>query len=180
MVDLEEFKTKYPRFDIVLKGSRIVIVATVLSLLVVSPIYLFDLDRQLLVVILTYPPDLIPFPHNLTGLITLPFGLGLAAWANYILLHVGKIGLRDREPMQTPSTLVIVGPYRYSRNPIYLAVLLMIAGMVTVGSSLVAFLGLIAVYILFRYKFIRVEEMKLEEAFEEEYLDYRSRVRRWF
>ncbi|MHA1929516.1 MAG: methyltransferase family protein, partial [Candidatus Thorarchaeota archaeon] len=85
-----------------------------------------------------------------------------------------------REPMQAPSTLVVVGPYRYSRNPIYLACILALLGLVIVWSSLIVFLGTVIVYIIFRYKFIRREEIILETEFGEEYLEFKKRVRRWF
>ncbi|MFQ5833702.1 MAG: methyltransferase family protein [Candidatus Thorarchaeota archaeon] len=180
MIDYEELKAKHPWVDIFLKGLAILVSSTIVTILLLAPIYIFDIDRQIIVDIFTFPADIIPYPYNLIGLIPIPVGMGLVVWANYNLLHVGKIGLTAREPMQTPSSLVVVGPYRYSRNPLYLGGLLMMAGLAVVWSSLVVFLGLIAVYIIFRYKFIQVEEEKLEEAFGVEYLDYRMRVRRWF
>ncbi|MHA2142853.1 MAG: methyltransferase family protein [Candidatus Thorarchaeota archaeon] len=180
MVNYEELKTKYPAVDIVLKGLWILFLATVVSFLLVLPIYLFNPDRQLLVDIFTFPVDIIPPPYNLIGLIPIPLGMGLIVWANYNLLQVGKIGLAAREPMQTPSTLVVSGPYRYSRNPLYFGGLMMLLGLVIVWSSLIVLLGLFGVYIIIRYKFIHVEEQKLEEAFGDEYLEYKKRVGRWY
>jgi len=104
----------------------------------------------------------------------------LVIWANYALLHIGKIGLRDREPMQRPSNLVLVGPYRFTRNPIYLGGLLMLLGLVIVWSSVVTAFLLILVYIVFRYVFIKREETILEEEFGDEYRDFKKRVKRWF
>lgn len=180
MVDFDEMNKKYPRGMLIVRGLVMVVTATVLTLLLLSPLYIFDFDAQVLKDIFTFPADLIPLPYNLVGILLIPFGLLLAAWANYTLLHIGKIGLRAREPMQAPSNLVVVGPYRYSRNPIYLAVLMMLLGLVIVWSSLVVFLGLIVVYIVFRYVFIKREEIILEEAFGDEYRDFKKRVRRWF
>ena len=180
MVDYEKLKTKHPRVDIFLKGLFMLIVATLLSILLVSPLIIFDVDMLLLVEFFTFPADIIPVPFNLIGIPLIPIGFLLVAWANYTLLHIGKIGLRAREPMQTPSTLVVVGPYRYTRNPIYLSCILMLLGLVLVWSSLVVFLGMIIVYIIFRYKFIGKEEVILEEAFGDEYLAFKKRVRRWF
>ena len=170
---------KYPRVMIVLKGLWLVVFATIFSLILISPLYIFDIDKQVFRDIFTFPADIIPLPYNLVGIFLIPSGLLLVAWANYTLLHIGKIGLRAREPMQTPSTLVVVGPYRYSRNPIYLAVLMMIFGLAIIWSSLVVLLGLIAVYFVFRYIFIKREEIILEDAFGDEYRDFKSRVRRW-
>ncbi len=180
MIDYEELKTKHPWVDIFLKGLGILVSSTIVTILLLAPIYIFNIDRQIIVDIFTFPADIIPLPYSLIGLPPIAVGMGLVVWANYNLLHVGKIGLAAREPMQTPSSLVVVGPYRYSRNPLYLGGLLMMTGLVVVLSSLVVFLGLILVYLIFRYKFIKVEEEKLEEAFGVEYLEYKMRVRRWF
>ncbi len=179
MVDFEAMKERYPRAMIVVQGISILVIATIFSIILISPLYLFDIDEQILINIFTFPADIIPHPYNLVGILFIPVGMLLVIWANYTLLHIGKIGLRAREPMQTPSNLVVVGPYRYSRNPIYLAVLMMLLGLVIVLSSLVVLLGLIVVYIVFRYIFIKREEIILEDAFGDEYREFKNRVRRW-
>jgi protein-S-isoprenylcysteine O-methyltransferase Ste14 len=107
-------------------------------------------------------------------------GILLNVWANYTLLYLGKISLSAREPMQTPSNLVVDDPFRYGRNPIYLAGLMMLLGLVIAWSSLAVLLGLIVVYIVFRYIFIKREEIILEEAFGTAYLEYKQCVSRWF
>lgn len=179
MVDYEKMRTEHPRVDIFLKGLFMLVAATLLSILLTSPLIIFDVDMQIVVFVFTFPVDIIPIPFNLIGIPLIPIGLLLVAWANYTLLHIGKIGLRAREPMQTPSNLVTTGPYRYTRNPIYLSCILMLLGLVLVWSSLVVFLGMIIVYIIFRYKFISREEIILEEAFGDEYRSFKKRVRRW-
>jgi len=180
MVGFEEMKQKHPRVMLVLRGVAMVVFATILALVLISPLYVFEVDGQILIDIFTFPADIIPLPYNLVGIFLIPSGLLLVAGANYTLLHIDKIGLRAREPMQTPSTLVVVGPYGYSRNPIYLAVLMMIFGLVIVWSSLVVLLGQIVVYLVFRYIFIKREEICLEDAFGDEYRDFKKCVRRWF
>lgn len=180
MVDVEAIKKKYPRGWIVVQGFAIIGMATILSLILVSPIYLFEVDMDLLVLLFTFPVNFIPIPFNSIGLVLFPFGLLLIAWANYTLLHIGKIGLAAREPMQRPSNLIISGPYRFSRNPIYLGCLLALLGGVIVWSSLFVSVCTIAVYLIFRYLFIKREEIILEEEFGDAYIDYVMRVRRWF
>ncbi len=179
MVDFEEMKKKYPRGMIVVQGLWMLIFATILSLILISPLYFFDFSAQVLIDIFTFPADIIPQPFNLVGLLLIPVGMLLIIWANYTLLHIGKIGLRNREPMQRPSNLVLVGPFRFTRNPIYFGCLLMMLGLVIVWSSLVTAFFLILVYVVFRYVFIKREEVILEEEFGEEYQDFKNRVRRW-
>jgi protein-S-isoprenylcysteine O-methyltransferase Ste14 len=179
MFDFEEMKKKHPRTMIVVQGLWILIVATVFSYILISPFYIFDISTQILVDVFTFPPHVIPQPYNFVGILFIPVGMLLIIWANYALLHIGKIGLRDREPMQRPSSLVLVGPYRFTRNPIYFGNLLMIFGLVIVWSSIVTAFLLIVVYIIFRFVFIKREEVILEEEFGEEYRDFKKRVRRW-
>ena len=149
------------------------------SLILIAPLYIFDIDEQILVDIFTFPADIIPQPYNLVGLLLIPVGFLLIIWANYALLHIGKIGLRNREPMQKPSNLVLAGPYRFSRNPLYLGGLLALLGLVIVWSSVDTAILTILVYIIFKYLFIKKEELILEEEFGDEYRDFKKRVGRW-
>lgn len=176
----EEMKERYPRGMIVVQGLWLIVFATILSYILIAPLYFFDIDEQVLVDVFTFPPDLIPQPFNLVGLLLIPVGFLLIIWANYTLLHIGKIGLRNREPMQRPSNLVLAGPYRFTRNPIYFGCLLMLLGLVIVWSSVVIVILTIPVYIIFRYGFIKKEEIILEEEFGDEYRDFKKRVKRWF
>lgn len=170
---------KSTRGMLILRILGLIVVSTIVSLLLVSPIYFLENDIDLLILIFTFPVNLIPSPYNLLGLLLLPLGLIIIAWANYALLHIGKIGLKDREPMHRPSALVVVGPYKFTRNPIYFGVLLMLIGLGIVWSSLLIFLGVVLIFLIFRYIFIKREEIILEEAFSEKYLDFKKRVRRW-
>ncbi|MDX2259788.1 MAG: isoprenylcysteine carboxylmethyltransferase family protein [Hyphomicrobiaceae bacterium] len=77
-----------------------------------------------------------------------------------------------------PSELVTTGPFRFSRNPIYLAFLLPIAGL-AYYDGLVAFVTA-AIYVASMTAFvIGHEERHLERQFGAEYLAYRARVPRW-
>ncbi|MGY5876539.1 MAG: isoprenylcysteine carboxylmethyltransferase family protein [Candidatus Thorarchaeota archaeon] len=180
MVDFEEMKERYPRGMIVVQGLVMLVVSTIATLILLSPLYIFDFDAQVLIDIFTFPANIIPQPYNLLGLVIIPIGMLFVVWANYFLLHIGKIRLRDREPMQRPSTLVLGGPFRFTRNPIYLGCFLMLLGLVIVWSSVVTAFFLIVVYIIFRYIFIKREEVILEEEFGDEYREFKRRVRRWF
>jgi protein-S-isoprenylcysteine O-methyltransferase Ste14 len=81
-------------------------------------------------------------------------------------------------PMPT-ARLVVVGPYRYVRNPMYLAVLSIILGQAllfrSVGALFYAGLVLLAVALFVR----GYEEPTLEEEYGEEYREYRRNVRGW-
>ena len=179
MGKFEELKEKYPRGMIVVQGLVMLIVTTILSLILVAPLYFFDGSMQVLVDLFLFPPDIIPQPYNLVGVLLIPVGFILIIWANYALLVIGKISLRNREPMQKPSNLVLRGPFKFSRNPLYLGALLALLGLVVVLSSVVTAFFTILVYIIFRYVFIKREEIILEEEFGDEYREFKKNVRRW-
>ena len=75
--------------------------------------------------------------------------------------------------------LTTEGPFRYSRNPSYLALALIYAGIASLRNSLWAMLLLPPVVMVMQRELIGREERYLERAFGEEYLAYKSQVRRW-
>jgi protein-S-isoprenylcysteine O-methyltransferase Ste14 len=84
-------------------------------------------------------------------------------------------------PTWQPTTaLVTTGPYRFSRNPIYLALTLLYLGLCVVLSGGWSILLLIPVLIVLQFGVIRREELYLEHKFGEPYLAYKRQVRRWF
>jgi protein-S-isoprenylcysteine O-methyltransferase Ste14 len=81
---------------------------------------------------------------------------------------------------QPTSTIVRAGPYRYSRNPIYLAFSLLQLGIGLCANSLWLLLTLIPAVLLMSLVVIPREEAYLEARFPSEYLPYKKSVRRWF
>ena len=82
-------------------------------------------------------------------------------------------------PRQAPSALIAEGPYRFSRNPIYLAdALALLAFAVWLGSAL-ALLWLPAFIALITRRFIIGEEAGMAAAFGDDFARYRASVRRW-
>lgn len=114
-------------------------------------------------------------PANWIGWVVMAAGAGLSAWGAGLFRRKGT-GIRPFTPV---TALVVEGPYRFTRNPMYLGMLLGLAGMALFLGSLTPwlvpplFLGVITV------RFIRKEEAMLEGLFGEEYRAYRRRVRRW-
>ena len=156
---------------------RLLAVATILSIILYYVIAFVGIE---IIFIILFPVDIsIPFPYNLCGLLVSVLGFMLIIWANYTLLFIGKIGLEAREPFHTPSTLVVEGPYKFTRNPIYLSVVIIFFGLAILLGSLTLFIIAIALFIIFWTWFISWEEKRLEEEFGEEYLEYKGRVRRW-
>jgi protein-S-isoprenylcysteine O-methyltransferase Ste14 len=77
------------------------------------------------------------------------------------------------------TTLVADGPYRYSRNPIYVSLTTLYLGLTLLAGSWWGPILLPLVIAVVRYAVIAREEAYLERKFGDAYRDYRSRVRRW-
>jgi protein-S-isoprenylcysteine O-methyltransferase Ste14 len=75
--------------------------------------------------------------------------------------------------------LTTAGPFGYSRNPAYLSLAMIYAGIAALRNSLWAILLLPPVVYVIQREVIGREERYLERTFGEEYLVYKARVRRW-
>lgn len=82
-------------------------------------------------------------------------------------------------PNRQIAGLMTEGPFRFTRNPLYLALSLLHAGIALVVSSVWLLVSLIPVLIFVRYYVIAREEAYLMRRFGQVYLDYQRRVRRW-
>lgn len=83
------------------------------------------------------------------------------------------------EPWRDPVRLVTSGPFRFTRNPLYVSLTLTLAGLaLMVNSAWLAGAAVLLPVLLDRFVVIR-EEAVLSEMFGQEYADYRERVRRW-
>ena len=80
---------------------------------------------------------------------------------------------------QPTTTIVRAGPYRFSRNPIYLAFSLLQLGLAFWVNSLALLITLIPAHALMALVVIPREERYLEVRFPAEYSSYRAAVRRW-
>ncbi|HME71854.1 MAG TPA: isoprenylcysteine carboxylmethyltransferase family protein [Myxococcota bacterium] len=83
-------------------------------------------------------------------------------------------------PGNKPATAIVQsGPYRFSRNPIYLAFSLLLLGVACALNSLWLLGTLAAAMSVMSFVVIPREERFLERRFGAEYLDYKAKVRRW-
>jgi protein-S-isoprenylcysteine O-methyltransferase Ste14 len=118
---------------------------------------------------------LIQAPYHHAGLVIAALGLGLIAWA---ALRFRRAGTNIR-PHLPSSALVVAGPYKFTRNPMYLGMAGILLGAALFMGSLTPFVVIPAFMALIYERFIVPEEAKLEAAFGQPYLDYKARVRRW-
>lgn len=122
----------------------------------------------------------LPFWPPSPGFKVLPVSLLLAAAA---LAGTAITSMQRRDtplhPKDTPRALVTTGPFRISRNPIYLALLLVLVAIGMVFNSLWFIFLVPLLIVLLSTLVIPREERALSNGFGIEYGDYRRRVRRW-
>ncbi|NIN66611.1 MAG: hypothetical protein GTO63_18380 [Anaerolineae bacterium] len=80
---------------------------------------------------------------------------------------------------QAPNRLVTDGPFRVSRNPIYLSGVAVLLGMAIILGSIVSFCFPVLLFLILDLIYIPSEERVLEEKFGNEYIEYKQTVRRW-
>lgn len=120
------------------------------------------------------------YPFNfislILGLITLILG--------YLILYktvraFARIGQGTLAPWAPTQHLVVMGLYRYLRNPMILGVLFVLLGEAILFGSTLIFLWFIVFFAMNHIWFVRWEEPDLERRFGEEYRKYKQNVPRW-
>jgi protein-S-isoprenylcysteine O-methyltransferase Ste14 len=114
-------------------------------------------------------------PAGWLGAIVFALALALLAWAIVTITRAGSNVPTDRPT----TTIVDSGPYRVTRNPIYLGMLLGLIGLAIAFNGLWLLLMLVPFALVIHYGVIAREEAYLERKFGDVYRRYRARVRRW-
>lgn len=117
---------------------------------------------------------ILPDPALYWAVAPMVLGGVLAAWAA-MLFTAADTPLR---PSQIPSRMVSGGPYRVTRNPMYLGLILILVGIWMAMGSPWTLVPVLAFAVVMDLQ-ARREEAALEALFGEEYAAYRKRVRRW-
>lgn len=112
--------------------------------------------------------------YNLLGGGLIILGIFLNLWADQIF----KKERTTVKPNETPGQMIVKGPFKVSRNPMYLGMVLGLLGIAILLDSAISFLFPILFVLIIERKFIPVEEQALEKRFGKEYLNYKKRVRR--
>lgn len=115
-----------------------------------------------------------PWNFAVGGILLVP-----AAWLSIYASYAFKRHDTPTEPWKRTSQLVQDGPYRFTRNPIYLSFAIAYVGLAFVFNSLPALVLLVPLIVVFDRTQVIREERYLEGIFGEEYVRYKERVRRW-
>lgn len=119
--------------------------------------------------------QIIYFPYRWLGIALVIFGIIMNLWADNIF----KIKKTTVKPDQVPSFLIMEGPFRISRHPMYLGMAAILLGAAVFFGSLITFLVPLVFIVLVQMKFIAMEEQKMKNVFGQKYIDYQKRVRCW-
>ncbi len=110
-------------------------------------------------------------------------GRGLIAVSLAFMAWCGVWFWRKRTsiiPRNRASALIVEGPYRFSRNPIYLGDVGLLMGYALTTGALSPWLVIPAFVVIIEQRFIRGEEAHLQAQFGPEFTAYRRRTGRWF
>lgn len=137
--------------------------------------FLMALAAQILLHVLAPGTVLLATParYAAAGLVVL--GVWIASSSSMLFRRRGTAII----PFEESSVLVTEGWFRFSRNPMYLSLLMILAGIAILLGTLTPWLALPAMWLILRYRFIRHEERQLAERFGDGYESYRKAVRRW-
>lgn len=111
------------------------------------------------------------------GVMVLAVGVVLLGWCVRDFFVIGRGTLAPWDP---PRHLVVVGLYRFVRNPMYVAVLTIVAGWALLYRSLPLVGYVLFLAVAFHLRVVVYEEPRLARMFGPEWSDYRGRVSRWW
>jgi protein-S-isoprenylcysteine O-methyltransferase Ste14 len=114
-------------------------------------------------------------PLPTPGLVVMALGVLLAGWALALMLRART----NPRPDKPDAALIEAGPFRFSRNPVYLGGLVFAAGLALRWASLWGWLAVAAAFVALDRTVVRREEHYLRRRFGAAYEAYAARVRRW-
>jgi protein-S-isoprenylcysteine O-methyltransferase Ste14 len=109
------------------------------------------------------------------GIVIFVLGIAIGIPARRAMAAAGT----NVNPMQPTTAIVATGPFRFTRNPLYVGLTLFTIGLTLVVDTWWGIVLLVPVLIVMHFGVIRREERYLERKFGAAYREYRARVRRY-
>jgi protein-S-isoprenylcysteine O-methyltransferase Ste14 len=113
--------------------------------------------------------------YQIVPLVLLAAGLGLAFWGS---AHFSRAGT-NIDTFHEPGLLVTDGPFRFSRNPMYLGMVIALWGVAKLLGTASPLLVLLVFAVIVDRWYITFEERWMKEKFGDAYTKYQARTRRW-
>jgi protein-S-isoprenylcysteine O-methyltransferase Ste14 len=124
-----------------------------------------------------FPLRFVPLflPAAWLGGIVFALAVVLFAWAVTTMTRAGS-----NVPTSLPSKAIVAsGPYRFTRNPIYLGMIVSLISLAIAFDSVWSLVALFVFFLVIRFGVVAREEAYLERKFGEVYRSYRAQTRRW-
>ncbi len=143
---------------------------------VLPPVYLLTAVALMIAVHFLVPLAMpIPFAWRLVGPLPIAIGVFLNIAADHQFKRLGT----TVKPLQRSSALATDGVFRWSRNPMYLGMFFIVAGIALIEGSISPWLVVAALAIVLDRIFVVPEEKMLKETFGDAFEQYSRRVPRW-
>ena len=143
---------------------------------ILPPTYFYSFIGLSIIFHFIFPIRQVVFPPwSYLGILPIVFGIFFNIWADRLF----KQHKTTENPFKVPSSLVISGPFKISRHPMYLGMVMILVGISLILGSLIVFLFPLLFILLMEFLFISYEEKNMEKIFKNEYKIYKKKVRRW-
>lgn len=115
------------------------------------------------------------WPSRIVGALLAAGAATFALWGERIMKRAGT----NVRPDQPTTAIVTDGPFRFTRNPLYIGLIGLYLGVTLLLNSVWPLFLLVPFLIVLQWGVVAREERYLEKKFGEPYLAYKKRVRRW-
>lgn len=122
------------------------------------------------------------YPTKLWVTYNIFFGI-IILIVRWLIIYKSKIEFKNHKQKSGPNNnikeIIDTGIYKHSRNPIYLAIIILNVGLSLIFNSLWILIDTLIIAILLNHFLIKKEEIFLENEFGTLYIEYKKKVRRW-
>lgn len=115
------------------------------------------------------------YQSSLLGAVLIFIGAGITLWS-FVLFRIIKTTLN---PNKKPQKLIVKGPYKFSRNPMYLGIVIVLLGYAILQGSIIFLIVPVIFFLLMDNIVIPFEEKLVKETGDNKSNEYFKRVRRW-
>ncbi len=119
--------------------------------------------------------SLLAGPVKLVGYGLLALGVFLSAWS----AHLFRRHETNILPYEDPDRMVTSGPFGFTRNPMYLGMLMVITGVAVLYGTALSFIFPFVYFCVANWWYIPFEEQRMAATFGEDFTVYKTKVRRW-
>ena len=114
-------------------------------------------------------------PYSYAGVLLIGIGIWLNIWADCLF----KVKNTTVKPFEKTTYFIQEGPFRFSRHPMYLGMVIILVGVAILLGSVSPFICPLSFFITISIFFIPQEEKTLEKTFGQDFINYKRRVRCW-